>query len=96
MNSIEQFNKPICYNNSTVTKFCALPKIGKSTLSFRPIVSSTDASTESIFTLVCDIFISAYHHSSEYYIRYSFQFAHKFNNFQLPKDYVLVSLVIVY
>lgn len=80
MTSQEECKKFTCYN-STISKFYALPKVYKPTLLFRPIISCIDAPTESLFILIADILTRAYDFDNEHYIKDSFQFANKFNDF---------------
>lgn len=87
------FCKLTCYN-SPISKLYALPKIHKPTWSFRPIISSMDAPTQNLSTLICDILTQAYDLANEYCVKGSFQFANTFNEHLIPKNYVLVSLYI--
>lgn len=90
----EQFSTLTCYN-STISKFYSLPKIHKPTLSFIPIIASIDAPTQNLSILITSILTQAYDFDNPHYIRDSFQFASRFNDFQLPDNYVLVSLDVV-
>lgn len=78
--------------NASIPKFYALPKIHKPELSVRPIIASTMAPNSKISALVTDILTRSYNKENMYYIKDSFEFSTFINNFQLPENYVLLSL----
>lgn len=78
--------------NSRPARFYGLPKIHKPQLALRPIISSLQCPNSKIAQLVTDILTKAYDKDNSYYVTDSFQFASFINNFELPENFVLVSL----
>ena len=78
--------------NARPARFYGLPKIHKPQLALRPINSSLQYPNSKIAQLVTDILTKSYERDNTYYISDSFQFASFINNFELPENYVLVSL----
>lgn len=82
--------------NSIPARFYGLPKIHKPTLSLRPIVSSINTPTTNLSIFVAEILSKSFNNETDrYFIKDSFDFAEKFNNFQLPQGYVIVSFDVV-
>lgn len=82
--------------NSIPARFCGLPKVHKPVLSLRPIISSLNTPTSKISGYISEI-ISSYLSVSRgrYYVEDSFSFSTFISEFQLPEDYVLISLDVV-
>lgn len=82
--------------NSISAKFYGLPKIHKPTLSLRPIVSSINTPTSKLSIFIAEILSQSFNNETDkYYVKDSFHFSQLMNNFQLPNDYVIVSLDVV-
>lgn len=81
--------------NAVPPRFYGLPKIHKTPVKLRPIISSIDSPTSKISQLVASILTKAYNSENEYYIKDSFRFAELTNNKKLPDNYILVSLDVV-
>lgn len=82
--------------NSIPARFYGLPKVHKPVLSLRPIISSLNTPTSKISGYISEI-ISSYLSVSRgrYYVEDSFSFSTFISEFQLPEDYVLISLDVV-
>ncbi|KAJ8977068.1 hypothetical protein NQ317_017230 [Molorchus minor] len=78
--------------NSTVNKFYGLPKVHKPTLTLRPIISGVSSPNRGVAQLVTNILTVSYNQDNNFFIKDSFQFCDFINEFQLPVNYVLVSL----
>lgn len=85
------------YNyNSIPAFFYGLPKIHKPTLSLRPIVSSINTPTTKLSIFIAEILTKSIDNENDkFFIKDAFQFSELINNFQLPENYVLVSLDVV-
>ncbi|XP_044761653.1 uncharacterized protein LOC123318931 [Coccinella septempunctata] len=85
------------YNyNSVPARFHGLPKIHKPTLTIRPIISCINTPSSKLSVFISDIlskYLSA--SSSIYFIEDSFSFADLINDFQLPDNYVIISLDVI-
>ncbi|XP_074031358.1 uncharacterized protein [Leptinotarsa decemlineata] len=91
----ETIKKKLTCCNGIASRFYALPKIHKHTLSVRPIVASIGAPTEALASLLTSILTKAYDYDKEYYIKYSFEITEKFNYTILPPNYIIASLDVV-
>ncbi|XP_072395339.1 uncharacterized protein [Diabrotica undecimpunctata] len=61
----------------------------------RPILSSINAPNINVAQFLTDILSQAYNYKNEFNIVDSFQFSEFINNYQLPREYVLVSFDVV-
>lgn len=87
--------KTLMIYNAVAPKFYGLPKIHKPELCLRPIIASMDAPNNNIAKYIAKVLTLGYNEDNSYHIKDSFQFAEFINNFQLPKDYTLISLDVV-
>ncbi|XP_072401655.1 uncharacterized protein [Diabrotica undecimpunctata] len=90
----EATKKKLTSYKGVIPKFYALPKIHKPQLAVRPIVACIGAPTNLLASFLTEILTNAYV-SNEYYIKNSFDVFNNFNNYQLPENYVIVSLDVV-
>jgi hypothetical protein len=81
--------------NAVAPKFYGLPKIHKTDIPLRPIVSSINSPTYGLSKFVSNILNSALGNNFNYNTKDSFTFAEEFNNFQLPDGFVIISLDVV-
>lgn len=81
--------------NTIPALFYGLPKIHKPTLSLRPIVSSINTPTSNLSVFASKVLSASLDNNNRYYVKDSFQAAMVLNNFQLPENYVIISLDIV-
>ena len=91
MISSQEGYKRRCYNG-VINKFYGLPKIHKPTLSLRPIISGVNSPNRGIAQLVTDILTIAYSTDNNFFIKDSFEFSAFIQEFQLPDNYVILSL----
>lgn len=95
-NMIEEITaKKLMIYNSVTPRFYSLPKIHKPVLSMRPIISSINSPNSKITNLLTQILTNAYDNNNPYHVNDSFSFSEFINNFQLPPNYVLISLDVV-
>ncbi|XP_044762033.1 uncharacterized protein LOC123319229 [Coccinella septempunctata] len=81
--------------NSTSPRMYGNPKIHKENIPMRPIVSDVKGPTCKLSEYIAQILTSAYDDTNNYYVKDSFDFSAKINNFELPPGYVLISLDVV-
>ncbi|XP_030749952.1 uncharacterized protein LOC115877775 [Sitophilus oryzae] len=81
--------------NSTAARYYGLPKIHKPALALRPIISSINSFNSKLEKYLTTVLTKAYNKSNPFYIDDSFVFCEFINEFQLPQNYVLVSLDVV-
>ena len=91
MISSQEGYKRRCYNG-VINKFYGLLKIHKPTLSLRPIISGVNSPNRGIAQLVTDILTIAYSTDNNFFIKDSFEFSAFIQEFQLPDNYVILSL----
>lgn len=90
----EQSKKMMIYN-SRPARFYGLPKVHKSQLALRPIISAVSCPNSGISSYVTEILTKAYDKNNDYYVADSFEFSNYINDMQLPQSHVLVSLDVV-
>ncbi|XP_044760159.1 uncharacterized protein LOC123317619 [Coccinella septempunctata] len=71
------------------------PKVHKENVPMRPIVSDVQGPTCKLSNYIAQILTEAYDQDNAYYVKDSFDFSYKINNFELPPDYVVISLDVV-
>lgn len=80
--------------NGIPIRLYANPKIHKRDLCYRPIVACNGCPTEKLSKFIAKILSNSLH-SNQYYVKDSFEFSNLLNNFQIPDNYVLISLDVV-
>lgn len=91
----EEAAKKYTIYNSIPAKFYCLPKVHKNELAIRPIVSSINAPNSGIARLMTDVLTMSYNKNNDFFIKDSFEFSTFINGFQLPPNYMIVSLDVV-
>lgn len=81
--------------NSVSPRMYGNPKIHKENIPMRPIVSDVQGPTCKFSNYIAQILTEAYDQDNAYYVKDSFDFSSKINNFELPPDYVVISLDVV-
>ena len=87
--------KSLLNYNSVPPRFFGLPKVHKPNCPLRPIVSTINAPTSKLSKFMANILKNSFADYFEYSIKDSFSFASIINDFQLPDDYVIISLDVI-
>lgn len=87
--------KSLVNYNSVPPRFFGLPKVHKENCPLRPIVSTINSPTSKLSKFIADVLKISFADYFEYSIKDSFAFAAVINDFQLPDDYVIVSLDVI-
>lgn len=87
--------KSLTIYNATPPRYYGLPKVHKSELKLRPIVSSINSPNSKISKFTSDILTKSYNRENNFYTKSSIDFTRTINNFQYPPNFVLISLDVV-
>lgn len=81
--------------NSVSPRMYGNPKVHKENIPMRPIVSDLQGPTCKLSNYIAQILSDAYDQDNAYYVKDSFDFSSKINNFEVPTNYVVMSLDVV-
>lgn len=81
--------------NKVINKFYGLPKVNKPQLALRPIISGVHSPNRCIAESVSNILTILYNKANPFFTHDFFQFSNFIDDFQLPVDFVVVSLIAV-
>lgn len=76
-------------------RFYGLPKVHKENTPIRPIVSTINSPTSALSKWIANILKVSFKEFNSFSVDDSFVFSEKINEFQLPEDFVLISLDVV-
>ncbi|XP_071055083.1 uncharacterized protein [Onthophagus taurus] len=87
--------KRLINHNTVISKAYFLPKIHKTDVPLRPIISSVGAATYGISTHFAKMLAVAFDSRTDYNVKNTFQFVEEVRGLELPQGYVIVSLDVV-